>query len=576
MDEKKLIGQSFDRSFNIQDIRSVEGDDRILEFSFSSETPIDRYNYIEILDHNPESVRLQRLQTDAQVLFNHDPDRIIGVVLDPYIDTKVRKCKGKVKFSRSPEGEINYQDVLDGIRKNVSISYMIYDLRQESEVNGKPVYRITDWEPYEVSIVSIPADITVGYQRTINMEEKIMEDKINNTNQINDNKVDERDEAKRVEEIKALGERHKVPYEWAIRDRVPVEVFRGFVLEMKQDSKPLYTDDISLSKNEIKQYSISRAINAVINGEETFETELSRELGKRLGKIPEKGKLYIPHSVFQRDLTVGGAGAGAELKDIEFLGGEFIDLLRNKMVTLQLGVRVLSGLKGDVYIPKLASGATWGWKTETGSFSESTPSTAQVQMTPKEGGTYVDYSKKLLLQSNPSVDQVVMDDLTKAAALGLDKAILKGSGASGQPKGILNTTGVNSVTSASLTYAKAIEFVQKVKQANAITDNCAFVLAPAGWAVLKGRAKVSNYPDFLIDGNETMVGYPVYDTAQLGNSEIIFGDFSQVLLGLWGGVELTIDPYSQATSNLIRVIVSQMADVAVRIPGAFSVGTDLS
>jgi len=576
MDVKKLIGQSFDRSFKIQDIRSVEGDDRILEFSFSSETPIDRYDYIEILDHNPESVRLQRLQTGAQVLFNHDPDIIVGVVLNPYIDIEARKCKGKVKFSRSPEGEINYQDVLDGIRRNVSISYMIYDLRQEGEVSGKPVYRITDWEPYEVSIVSIPADITVGYQRTINMEEKIMEDKLMNTNQINDNRVDERDEAKRVEEIKALGEKHRVPYEWAIRDRVPIEVFRGFVLDMKQDSKPLYTDDISLSKNEIKQYSISRAINAVINGEETFETELSREFAKRLGKVAERGKLYVPHSVFQRDLTVGGTGAGAELKNIEFLGGEFIDLLRNKMVTLQLGVRVLSGLKGDVYIPKLASGAVWGWKTETGSFSESNPATAQIQMAPKEGGTYVDYSKKLLLQSNPSVDQVVMDDLTKTAALGLDKAILKGSGASGQPRGILNTTGVNSVTSASMTYAKAIEFVQKVKEANALTDNCAFVLAPAGWAALKGRAKVSNYPDFLIDENETMVGYPVYDTAQLGNSEIIFGDFSQVLLGLWGGVELTIDPYSQATSNLIRVIVSQMADVAVRIPAAFSVGTDLS
>ncbi len=583
--QKPEIGKEYERLILVDQVRASEDDQELVDFSFSSETPVERWGYIEILDHSESAVNLERFNKKAiNVLFNHDPDKVIGIVEEAYLDVQEKKLRGRVRFSKSELAQEKKRDVLDGILRNVSIGYVIDEIRLESEEkNGPSTYRVTRWTPYEVSLVSIPADPNVGYKRTTDL----------NISGVTNNKIEEGDSTmlpkdiqvkdepkfdnqKRAAEIEALGKKFNVPYKWAVKnENVSVEAFRDYVLDHITNSKPVVTDELGLSKKEKEEYSLVRGIISVIEGKNSFEREISEELAVKYNRPVDANSLIVPHEVLRRDLTVGGTGTGAELKAVQFAGNEFIDVLRNKMVTYQLGVRMLTGLEGDVYIPKLATGSTWGWKPESGSFSESTPTTAQIVLKPKEGGTYVDYSKRLLYQSSPSVDQIVMNDLTQLAALGLDKAILKGAGTN-EPTGITNTTGVNSVTAASLTYAKALEFIRKVMAANALSDNCAWVGSPVGWETLKGRAKASGYPEYIISDDNTLAGYPFYATAQVGDAELIFGDFTQVILALWGGVELTIDPYTQSTYNLIRVVVSQLADVAVRYPRAFSVATDLS
>ncbi len=152
------------RSYQIRDI-DINEDDRTISFPFSSETEsVERYYGIEILDHSGDSMDLTRLKASAALLENHDWRAQRGVILDAFI--KDKRGWVKVKFSRNPQGEELWQDVKDGIKTNVSFGYSVREMILEKEENGVPYYRVTSYEPYEVSFVSIPADISVGIGRS--------------------------------------------------------------------------------------------------------------------------------------------------------------------------------------------------------------------------------------------------------------------------------------------------------------------------------------------------------------------------------------------------------------------------
>jgi HK97 family phage major capsid protein len=161
----ELRGSSQTRELTL-DIRATDDDNRSVLLAFSSETPVERYWGIEVLDHSPGSVRLGRLNNGGALLVQHDPDRQAGVVESARLESD-RMTRALVRFSRGPLGEEIYQDVRDGIRRLVSTGYIIHDLKPDGERDGVPVYRITDWEPIEISIVSIPADASVGVGRSL-------------------------------------------------------------------------------------------------------------------------------------------------------------------------------------------------------------------------------------------------------------------------------------------------------------------------------------------------------------------------------------------------------------------------
>ncbi len=146
----------------------INKDDRTVELSFSSEDPYERYFGIEILDHEKSSVDLKRLNSGGALLLDHNPGKQIGVIEKSIIDETDKKGRAVVRFSRSDLGEEIYQDVLDGIRKNVSVGYRVNKMVLEEETDDKEIYRVTKWMPLEVSIVPVPADITVGVGRSEN------------------------------------------------------------------------------------------------------------------------------------------------------------------------------------------------------------------------------------------------------------------------------------------------------------------------------------------------------------------------------------------------------------------------
>lgn len=175
METRKINGQKFERSFTLER-GAVNAESRTVELAFASENPVERWFGFEILDCSPKAVRLGRLQSSGPVLVGHDPDDHVGVVERVSVD-KDKVCRATVRFSRSARGQEILDDIADGIRTNVSVGYVIDEVREETK-RGEDIksYRATAWTPHEISIVSMPADLRVGVARELDTNTQSQEE----------------------------------------------------------------------------------------------------------------------------------------------------------------------------------------------------------------------------------------------------------------------------------------------------------------------------------------------------------------------------------------------------------------
>jgi HK97 family phage major capsid protein len=194
-------------------------------------------------------------------------------------------------------------------------------------------------------------------------------------------------------------------------------------------------------------------------------------------------------------------------------------------------------------------------------------------MSPKTVGAFVDYSRRLLLQSSIDVEGMVRNDLAREIALEIDRAAIYGTGSSNQPLGLTNTTGIGSQTITTFgTFEEYIGMETDVASANADAGSLRYIINAAARGALKSTEKATNTAQFVFMDNE-INGYPVIVSNQLANNDALFGDFSMFIMGMWSGLDLTVDPYAGATAGTVRVIALQDVDFAVKQPGAFCFGT---
>lgn len=603
-------------------------------------------------------MRDTRTKNGISLLYNHGRDLLLGKLRGVSCGDD-RTGRGTATFGRGADATEKWNDVQDGILTDVSVGYDIHfakeipakelpkDLMEMAAREKLPVYRITDWEPFECSMVTVPADPTVGVGRTlesgsegteggvfkppgeipteskpsneapsgasvISREVRVMGDEKKGFEEFKDELAKEKKlsaedartkETARVIEINRIyGEfgRHipKMIHEKAIQSGTSVEEFMRTALEYVGNGKPIDTPvgDLDLTPRDAKRYSITRAIlsqwtGAKENGIDcSFETACHQELAKR-GLGSGKGVL-IPYDVMRqqatrggtpghsRDLTVGSGAGGGYLVGTDNLGGEFIDLLRNTMLVRRLGARILTGLRGNITIPKRTAGVTSYWVGEGVAPTEGANTYAQLPLSPKNVGANLDYTRNLLLQSNPSVDGLVNGDLATSLALAVDLAAFHGSGGSGQPQGVVGSSGVGAVTATTIDMAKAMEFLTDVAAGNALAANCAFVTTPAVAAICASRVKFSSTASPMWVGNilETsdMMGFRGFSSNQITAGYMIFGDWSQLIIGEWGGLELVVDPYTQSKLGIIQVTAFQTIDVGVRYGGAFTLSTSVT
>ena len=597
-------GSKVERSFAIERA-AIDDTARTVELSFASETPYERWWGIEILDLAAPSVRLGRLTAGGPLLMDHDSRDHIGVIESVQIGAD-RVGRAVVRFGKSARAEEIYQDVKDGIRRNVSVGYMIHEAQLIETKDDQDSYRVTDWEPFEVSLVSVPADASVGVGRSAGEDspiqiippmpakEQVKMPEIN----VEEIREDARKaEHKRSQEIIAMGQMFKehgaesVAAE-CLRNGQSVDETRAAIMAKIGSAKP-QTATIGLSDKEARAFSFVRAINALANPTDRkaqeaarFERECSDAVGSKMNRGAQG--FFVPVEVQTRDLLVGTASAGGNTVATNLLAGNFIDMLRNKMALTGLGAQFLTGLIGQIAIPRQTSGATAYWVAENGAPTESQQAFDQVTMSPKTLGAFTDISRKLLLQSSMDVEGFVRNDLATVIALAIDLAGINGSGASNQPTGILNTAGIGSVAGGTNglipTWSNIVDLESAIAVANADVGSMGYLTNAKVRGKLKQVSKVSGQNGFIWD-NDSVNGYQTGVSNQVPSnltkgtasaicSAILFGNFSDLIIGQWGSLDLMVDPYTGSTAGTVRVVALQDVDVAVRHAESFAAMKD--
>ena len=585
--DRNVIDQKIEyRTVTLSRSHHIDEEKRTVRMGVSSEEPVERSFGKEVLSHKAEDINMSFIQSKtAPLLLDHDMTKQIGVIEEFRLDEKQKRTTALVRFGKSNLAREVFQDVVDGIRMNVSLGYRI-DKMERTEKDDETYYRAA-FTPMEVSMVSIPADQsrlvgvgrskdkqTISYNEVREMENEKQEI---NLDEVKSNAVDEaKAEFKRnSKEILDLAARHNKRdlADEAISEGLSVEEFRGVLLENISNDKPLETpSEIGLTEKETKRFSILRAINAMANPTDrkaqedaAFEFECSRAAGELYGKTAQ-GVLLPPEVLSnwsQRDLN---ASDDSNLIGQDFRAGDFIDVLRNSSAVMQ-NATILNGLSGDVKIPKKTAAATAAFiSSEGGAAGESEMTIGSVTMSPKTLGAFTDVTRQLMIQSSLDVENLIRSDLAGSMAIAIDNAALEGSGSSGNPTGITNTTGINTVSlssAAAPTFAEMVSMESAVAVDNALLGGLVYIVHPTNAGTLKTTTKDSGSGQFVYQNGE-INGYPVVVSSQLTANNYVFGNMQDLLVGMFSGLDIVVDPYSNSTSGTVRVVALQSLDVNVR------------
>jgi HK97 family phage prohead protease len=608
---------------------AVDQASRTVKIAVSSEEPVERWFGEEILDHGEGSVVMRRLINRAPLLLGHDSDRQIGVVERAWLEN--RRLRAEVRFSKNSDAEAVYQDILDGIRGKISFGYQVKKSVLEKTDNGRRTYRATSWEPMEVSIVSVPADDTVGVGREAdpNPAPTPMPDPIAPSSAAapapapapalsaappapalatTDTRAHQPAAAPSgdAERIARFAQMFPANREAAMRAVAAGTSFPAFIdsLQDQRSLVPAPSPDLGLTQREAGRFSICRAIASIAfeGGLRGFEKEACDAFAKKHGLTCNERSFHIPTDItrrWTRDLTATVAASGGVTVATEVLGSDLIELLRARIISSRLGARTMFGLQGNISIPKVTGGATGQWLAEAAPITPSSQTFAQIALSPKRYGAATAYSRQFVIQTTIDGEAFVRDDLAQTVARALDLAVFEGSGAAGQPRGIIATTGVNTVTfGAAATWPKVVEFETVISQDNADYGNLAYVTTPAvrgKWKttpkvtgagnagagflwqdqayipVLPGAgavATVATPPEGIVNG------YRAIASTIITGDKVIFGNFNDVIIASWLPLEIIVDPYSLSLNHQVRIVVNTLADIGVRHPESFAVSTD--
>lgn len=599
-----------------------------LEFSLSSESPVDRWFGTEVLSHAEKAVDMSRASARAMpLLFNHDWNDPVGMVEVMRLEDGRTKCEA-VMFATERAREVG--QMVDGGLRNVSVGYEILEMTEDTKRN---VFTATRWMPLEASIVTVPADITVGVGRSADdsaREVRVVRHPISQPaapaapkekaamaeTQAAAGALAEDQSVKlsavemdkqRVKAIRDLVKANKldtrIEERW-IADGTPLTDIAGQILDVLEErgkTTAKSASELGFTTKEHQRYSLFRVMRmlsaqsgadtARFTNEAAFELECSRSVAKQLGRDPDG--IFIPADILRRPIdpnevrrVMGGTRAmtaqpgasGGYMVGVENMG--FIDILRNRSVLSRMGARTLSGLVGNVTIPRQTGSATLAWQAgETTTATATDQTLGQLSLTPKTAIAVTEVGRTLMMQASPSAEGMITADLAKVVATGVDLAGINGAGGA-SPIGIINTAGITTGQDASTaTYAKMLAFQAVAAEANAILGGAGYVTTPTVAAALMARSRFANTDTPLWDGNildGTMCGFPAMSSKQIPTSNALFGSFEEVIIGEWGVLELTMNPYQSFNAGVVGIRAIYTVDVLTRYPQAFVLSTAAS
>jgi HK97 family phage major capsid protein len=649
---------------------AINETERTVEIAFSSEAPVSRYYGTEILAHEKKAVRLGRLNNGGALLVEHDRRDQVGVVVRAWIDDD-KRGRAIVRFGKSARAEEIFQDVKDGIRRLVSVGYRIHKEEVTKGNSGVESIRATDWEPYELSLVSIPADDSVGVGRAMNnpqpttdnssssqspMKERILA-RLRALNISFDENASlealrallpesERSqfidapaapatvtqrtvevvreappvdpaaaartavelERRRVDAITQIAEQAAtqnitVDARAAVRDGHTPEQFREAVFNSLVSRQQSYTPGVpSFSRSEnrdIGRFDLGVALRSLISGNSL--TGIERELidegfaeASRAG-IGRSAGIMLPSFLVQRDMTATGqtsvAGDQGGMTVPTNKAG-LLDDFFNASIMRSLGATVLTGLTGNLDIPRLVAGTAAAGKAENAAADEVNPTTLQLSLKPKRLPAFIDLSDQLLVQSSSAIESMIRSHLTAQMLATQEAAFFHGGGTT-DANGIAGTSGIGSIVGGTNglapTYAHLVGLEEKVDAQNALANALAYAtngqirqklkLTPKQGSGVEGNFILSDLAPNTINGYRAAFTNAISRTLTKGSSSvasaIFFGNFADYVVAYWGGLNLElIRDSANAKLGLHTLVANTYYDGGVRRPKSFAAMLD--
>jgi HK97 family phage major capsid protein len=539
---------------------SVNADARTVDIAWASEQPVERWFGMEVLDCAGGSVRLRRLNDGAAVLFNHDPNRLIGVVEGVQIGGD-RVCRATVRFDTCEEAETRFQQIRNGVLRHVSVGYRVHAHVLEKEEEGLRTYRITDWEPYELTFCSIPADPSVGVGRsatglpavlpTVPATPTAIPTATPETRRTMDETLTPNvptiapptvpaQPLTRAATPGAPGGQSSAPdldtqrrnailqlgadyanvlsigdVQTACRDGHTLEQVQKLVLARittkHSDTRGAH---IGMSNEEVNKYSIAQALRAMITGDWS-QAGLERSASEGAAKKFNMGTrgLLVPFDVMaKRDFTAGVAAEAGNLVGTNLRPDLFADVLRHRLALGRLGATMLFGLTSNIDMPRKVTGSAVGFVGEVAALAETAPTTGKVTLAPKRIGGYIEFSKQAVIQSAIAVEPMLRQDIFSEYQVQFENAAINGSGVGAIPRGIRNTSGIGAVlggvNGAALNWGHVVGLESACANVNAEPDAGSGYLVNTrtrGWA--KTVQKAPNLPFLWDNGAQPLNGY---------------------------------------------------------------------
>ncbi|MCH9404933.1 HK97 family phage prohead protease [Pantoea agglomerans] len=563
------------REMRIQELPT--NDSREVLLAFSSETPVMRCinarDYNEILLHTPEAVNLSRLKNGAALLFNHDFNQHIGIVEEANIDPD-KVGRALVRFSSVGLGDEKFAQVKEGVLRKVSVGYEIDDFYIEADN-----LIVTKWTPYEISMVSVPADDLVGVGRAMSVPATVVEDEDGNligevtkpemdSEETEDPEMESEDEPVQESQVPEM-ESEQIETKTETETETEVEV------EVEEESEVVNTDDSEMINKQEEQRiaelnSMARVLKLDVS--EAIAKGISVDDFKRQIKQPIKEE----HNIMENNFSLQNSLRAMSNLDAEFEGANmgarglkvpasairavntttganliqetiaydsYIDILRANSVLAKFPLTVISGLEGDgkLSLPALNSDFTnaFGFIAEDGTSPEATPAFGKVTLEPTDFTGSV-YLTRIMMKSAAAAERYTTDAMIKGAATQLEKHVLANVVTEAVAAG--NTDSV-----ATIDFDAVVDAVAALGTKNVVSSSIVAVMSPATRASLRKQVvKGNTAAKFLVEGmgdEQVLAGeVPVIESTLVADGQVILGDFSQIVIAQWGSeVELDRD-----------------------------------
>lgn len=530
----------------------------------SSEFPVDRGDYEEILIHTEEAIDFER--SSLPLLVNHDPNTQIGVV--ERFKRIGDKLKAVIRFASDELSKQYEKDVSDLVRQSLSVGYQILDSFVE---DGKRF--VTKWKPLEVSIVPIPADPQAGFYRSATFSSNIKELK-----DMNEEKTSQTRESKlrqEISEIRNLGKHHGLSdfADSAIESGLSLEQFRSKLLDEISNDKPLQVAPVVMTKRaDDGQYNVSRAILGCIDAQyRGFEHEVSQDLARDHKKRGSNSVVIPTQEVLgRRTLTAGNlSGNISSISD----GSRLVPYVQRFGVYSNLGIQEFNGLSSDLKVPRETSSATASFLALDGStdITEGTPTMDSVTFSPTSLACFSQLSHKLLLQSSVNMDSVVRNLMARTIANKIDYAVISGSGSSNEPTGMDATTGINTETyTTAIAYGDLLNAMETLASDSIPMSNLSWIINPAEISSLASTDKGTDTGNFLLEMESeqdgrigTILGFPVFVSEHVTSGQALLVRGEHSALGFFGGLEVEVDPYFDFQKGNVGIRAIQDLDFHV-------------